>query len=108
MKKNNCTLYTFMRAVRGNWHNALYIECDCNLCPYKGEGFLLTADADGKPVLISVTDFQTFAGESIDPVECQAVLSQQTFESVYSFYIEWHTISDVKCSLCQLSYQSAT
>lgn len=104
--KNDYTLYAFMRAVRGNWRNALYIECNYNLCAHKGDGFLFVADADGKLILVPVSTFQKFSGESIDPTECQATLSRQAFESVYSLYIEWHTSSNAKCSLWQLLQQS--
>lgn len=102
MYKNDCKLYAFMRAVSGNWRNALYIDCNDNLCSHKGEGFLFVADADGAPILIPARRFQDFSGESIDSAECRATLSRQTFESAYSLYIEWHTISDAKCSLWQL------
>ena len=108
LNQNNCMLYAFMRVVRGNWHNALYIECNCELCSHRRDGFLFAADADGKPVLIPVCTFQTFAGVSIDADECKATLSRQAFESAYSLYIEWHTITETSCPLWQLTHQSIT
>jgi len=106
INQNNYKLYAFMRAARGNWHNALYVECDCNHCSHHGDGFLFAADADGKPLLIPVSTFQTFAGESIAPDECQATLPRHTFESIYSLYLEWHTVSDADCLLRQMFDQT--
>lgn len=106
MNQNHCKFYSFLKAVRGNWHNALFIECRCNSCPHKKtkvcEGYLLTADAGGELLLIPVERLSQLTGESIEPTECRGNLSKQAFESLYSQYIEWHTVTDTDCPLRQL------
>ena len=106
MKNKKCKMYPFLKAVRGNWHNALFIKCDYDVCPHSQappcEGFLLTIDADGTPILMPVRILQQSSGESIEPEECRAVLNKQAFEAVYSLYIEWHTVSSIGCPLLEL------
>ena len=102
MNQQHCNIYPFLKAVRGCWHNALFIKCEHTVCPHGQSppcgGFLMAVDADGSHV----------AHESIEPEECRAVLGKQTFETVYGLYIEWHTISSTDCpllELCQTSHQ---
>lgn len=106
MSQTNYTLYSFMRAVRGNWHNALFINCNCQSCSHRGhlpcKGFLMAADADGRPLLMPVETLRRLTGESVEASECRGILDKQAFESAFSQYIEWHTISDEDCSLRQL------
>ena len=40
-----------------------------------------------------VERFQEAPGQSISLEECRSVLEIQAFESAYSLYIEWHTLS---------------
>ena len=46
--KTSCKFYSFLRAVRGNWRNAIFVSCGCDACMYGREkpcsGFLLTVD----------------------------------------------------------------
>ena len=30
--KSSCKIYSFLRAVRGNWRNAIFVSCDCGNC----------------------------------------------------------------------------
>ena len=30
--KSSCKIYSFLRAVRGNWRNAIFVSCDCGDC----------------------------------------------------------------------------
>lgn len=102
MNQNCCTFYPFMRAVRGNWRNALFISCGCQTCRPLCKGFLMAVDADGRPLLMPVETLRQLTGESIDFTDCQGVLEKQAFEAAYSQYIEWHTVSENDCSLLQL------
>lgn len=100
-------LYPFLKAARGNWHNALYVKCGHSCCPYGArdtcQGFLFAAGADGTPLLIPTETFQALTGESVDADECQGILWQHAFISAYAIYIEWHVLSDSDCPLKQLS-----
>lgn len=101
-----CNLYLFLRAVNGNWRNALFIQCNCVICPravsQTCRGYLLTADAEGKPLLISREKMCRLTGENMEAVECRGILDRQAFEAAYGQYIEWHTDSAEDCPLLQL------
>ena len=49
--KTSCKFYSFLRAVRGNWRNAIFVSCGCDACMYGREkpcsGFLLAGHASG-------------------------------------------------------------
>ena len=51
MNQQPCSFYSFLRAVQGNWRNALFIQCSQAACPCEVsqscQGFLLSADAEG-------------------------------------------------------------
>lgn len=102
----HCVFYSFLRAVQGNWRNALFIQCSCAVCPcavsQACQGFLFAVDAEGKPLLVPATEIRRLTGESIEPAECRGVLERQAFESAYWQYIEWHTDSGRECPLLQL------
>ena len=87
MDSKKCKIYPFLKAVRGNWHNAMFIKCEYTVCPHGQsspcEGLLMTADADGSPILIPAKIMKHLSGESIEPEECKTVLGKQTFEAVY-------------------------
>lgn len=106
MNQNNCILYPFLQAVRGNWRNSIFLQCGTDVCPYGQplpcEGFLFTADVDGTPLLMPIRYFRMLTGETVSKGECQDVLKRQAFEAIYSRYIEWHTISSKDCPLRQL------
>ena len=106
LNQKKCNIYPFLKAVRGNWHNALFIKCNHTVCPHGQsppcEGFLMAVDADGSPILMPAKVLQQLSGESIEPESCQAVIGKRTFESVYGLYIEWHTVSSTGCPLMEL------
>ncbi len=106
MNQNQHKTYHFLKATKGNWHNAIHIKCSSLLCPHGNlspcEGFLMAIDADGSPIFMRVEDLQKFSGESIDPEECCITLSKHTFEAAYALYVEWHAVSAESCSLRQL------
>jgi len=87
--------------VRGNWHNAVHIECDS--CATDCSGFLLGADRDAKPVLISVDSLKTALCEPVEPSECIGVISRQTFESLYAPWLLWEIDDPNSCSLRQVA-----
>lgn len=95
-------LYSFLRAVQGNWRNAIFIRCQS--CPQKllCSGYLLAADADGKALLFSADTFHELTGEIVDPSECSAVLDRSVFESAYAQFLEWHTTDNAVCPFSQL------
>lgn len=50
--KSSCKIYSFLRAVRGNWRNAIFVSCDCGNCmcgrTTPCSGFLLAVDECGQ------------------------------------------------------------
>ncbi|MCM1192530.1 MAG: hypothetical protein NC548_39560 [Lachnospiraceae bacterium] len=106
LNQSNCKLYSFLKAARGNWHNALFVKCTHSACPYGHsgicKGFLLIADADGTPLLADVETVRRLTHEEIEPEGCQGILNQRAFISAYSSYLEWHTEDDSLCPLRQL------
>lgn len=76
-------LYLFLAACRGNWRNSVYISTD-------GPGYLLSADRDGRPILIAAKAFQRLTGEIIDPSECCGRLTADAFKALYAQYLLWH------------------
>ena len=104
--KTSCKFYSFLRAVRGNWRNAIFVSCGCDTCVYGREkpcpGFLLTVDECGQVMLLPAETIHELTGEVVEPAECSAVLSRRSFEAAFSKYIEWHTPDPSACTLRQL------
>ena len=104
--KQHCKFYPFLKAVHGNWHNAIFVSCTHSICPYGHphpcEGYLLAADANGVPILMQAEYIRNLTGESVSREDCQGVIGIQAFEAAYSLYIEWHTASSRDCPLRQL------
>lgn len=65
----------------------------------------MTAGAEGHPILIPVAVIRSLTGEDIEPEGCLCVVEKRIFETLYSLYIEWHTVSQTGCPLLQL-YQA--
>lgn len=102
-----CLLYSFLHATHGNWRNALSIwcrDCPCGRDP-RCAGFLLAADAEGRPILTPVELLRQTSGEAIDVDECVAVLDRRDFEMLYGRLIEWTVSSPDICPLLALSAQ---
>ena len=101
MQKSGCAAYEFLHAARGNWRNAIFIEC--TECPYESQnpcvGHLLIPDADGTPIIIPADAF----GMTADKEECSVVLDRRKFESIYSLWIEWQVDSPGSCPLRTLA-----
>ena len=83
MNQQPCIFYSFLRAVQGNWRNALFIQCSQAACPCEVsqscQGFLLTADAEGLPLLMPVSEICQLTGESVITAECRGLLERQAF-----------------------------
>lgn len=88
-------LYLFLAACRGNWRNSVYIT--------NAPGYLLSADRDGRPIVIAVEQFQKLTGEIIDPAECCGQLTGEGFRALYAQYLLWHIPSAEDDPLCFLS-----
>lgn len=96
-------LYSFLHAVQGNWRNAIYIECSyCRYISGICSGYLLSADKDGAPILISISLFERLTGEIIDKTECIGKLRYEAFENLYHTWLVWHTDTEQPCSILRL------
>ena len=95
--------YIFSTLTRGNWRNALFIEC--KICPYGNtcDGYLLTADTEGAPVVFPVNTFCEETGERIEKNECAGILSREGFESLYNRWLLWNVSDKKQCSLLQIT-----
>ena len=96
-------LAEFLTACRGNWRNACFISCDVCKCRTPCSGYLMSADAGGKPVLISAAEYERLTGQRIDPSECRGNLSRSAFEDIYALYLSWCLSDDESCCLQMLS-----
>ena len=76
-------LYIFLSACAGNWRNCVYISAG-------GSDYLLSADRDGRPIVMPVEQFRQLSGENVDPVECCERLSAEGFKTLYAQYLLWH------------------
>lgn len=71
-----------MAVCQGNWRNSGYLSTD-------GPGYLLSADRDGRPIVMSVEQFRQLTGEAIDPTECCGRLTEDAFKALYAQYLLW-------------------
>ena len=96
-------LAEFLTACRGNWRNACFISCNECKCHSPCSGYLMSADAGGKPVLISAAEYERLTGQRIDPSECRSNISRSAFEDIYALYLNWCLSDDADCCLQILS-----
>ena len=75
-------LYLFLAACQGHWRNSVYLSTD-------GPGYLLSADRDGRPIVMAVEQFRQLTGEAIDPAECCGQLTEDAFKALYAQYLLW-------------------
>ncbi|SHO54172.1 hypothetical protein [Anaerocolumna xylanovorans] len=102
MIKQN-SLYFFLQAVKGDWRNAIFIEC--GTCPYGYSlcgGYLLAMDSEGRPLLVSADEFRKQTNEDIQKEECRSIWKRSDFETLYSLWLIWQTDSVRECSVLQL------
>lgn len=103
MSQTESPLYPFLSLTRGSWRNAFYIECSS--CPYGSgncNGYLLTTDTEGAPLILSVTYFEKATGDKVDKGECAAVISREAFESLFNRWMVWNICNPKECSILQL------
>ena len=91
-------LYLFLSACRGNWRNTIFISD-----PKGNSGYLLAADRDGKPVIMSEEQFQLLTGELIDHSECRGQLTQSAFEDIYARLLLWQIAENGSDALAEVS-----
>ena len=103
LKSRECSLIQFMCAVKGNWRNSVFIECVT--CTQNNQakcfGYLLTADSDGRPLIVSADSMHKATGHYPDKFECQAILSRTQFETIFAHWLEWNVESPNTCALYQ-------
>ena len=84
-------LAEFLTACRGNWRNACFISCNECKCHSPCSGYLMSADADGKPVLIPAAEYERLTAQ------------RSAFEDIYALYLNWCLSDDESCCLQILS-----
>lgn len=107
MEHETKRLYSFLKSVKGEWRNAVYIECDH--CPYSRKlcgGILMTADVGGNPMLYASDQFRKLTGECIDGNECAGRLTRTGFESLYNAWLKWNIGNGKECCILQLLEES--
>ena len=87
MKTTIQQLAEFLTVCRGNWRNACFISCNECKCHSPCSGYLMSADAGGKPVLIPAAEYERLTAQRIDPSECRGQLSHSAFEDIYALYL---------------------
>lgn len=101
MGEKFCSMYPFLEAVRGNWRNALFVACAS--CPAGGcMGHLVTADAEGRLMVMPAARFRELTGQPVEKEECAGIVECRAFMAAFSLYLEWHTVSDGACALLEL------
>ena len=101
MSQKQNTFYLFLSLTRGNWRNALYIECK-NKCNPDCKGYFMISDTEGIPLLYPISLFEEKAKVNIDVSECSGALSKDTFESVYNRWLLWNVADKSICSIPQV------
>ena len=86
MAKSHQQLYNFLSACAGNWRNCVYISAGSS-------DYLLSADRDGRPIVMPVEQFRKLSSENVDPAECCGQLSAEGFKTLYAQYLLWHVPS---------------
>lgn len=86
MASSTKQLYLFLTARSGNWRNTVHISGQGET---DNPGYLLAADQDGQPVILSVQQFYELTGVQIDPAECCGQLTEASFEALYAQYLLW-------------------
>ena len=73
MASSTKQLYLFLTACSGNWRNTVHISGQGET---DNPGYLLAADQDGQPIILSVQQFYELTGVQIDPAECCGQLTE--------------------------------
>lgn len=100
MENKKDAFYFFISFSRGNWRNAIFIECK-NKCCDNCKGFLMISDTEGIPVFYPVAQFEEKSKQIIDKNECSAIIPLHAFESIYDRWFLWNVSDKHKCSIPQ-------
>lgn len=98
--QNSKTLYQFLQSTQGSWRNAFYV--DCIECPYGRtdcRGHLLTANAEGAPLLLPILLFEKMTGDKVDKFECAAIIAKEAFEKLFHSWLVWNVTDPNTCSI---------
>ena len=97
------TIAAFFEAAEGNYRNAVYVSCACDYQKESGCGdFLFIPGHDCRPVLLPLSDAETFMGATIDRTDCSCVMDSRCFIRLYSKWIELSTPSSKDCPIHQI------
>lgn len=77
-------LFAFLTACGGNWRNTIYIAAQAG-----GPGWLVAADFQGCPVIMSEAAVCCAAGRPIDPAECRGQMGESAFRDIFAGYLFW-------------------
>lgn len=104
MKTSSYSIFDFLEACGGNWRNAVYVSCEYCYHPCKAEcrGCLLTADIKGRPMAISLTQFEAITGWKVEPSDCIGRLSRYAFDELFRYYRIWECDDLSTCLLSHL------
>ena len=98
------TLYKFLRASQGNWHNSIFIKCEH--CQYGNaqacNGFLLSVEASGTPIIVPVDMVAELEHMPIDEQDCIAVIQREAFERLFAQWLLWQCVVQTKCPFEQM------
>ena len=94
----------FISNINGNWRNCIYITC--SVCKYEKKSccddLLVSFDADGIPVFITVADANYIFSTIVDKSECLLEISNGRCECLFERMIKKHSCND-GCSLLQFT-----
>jgi len=100
------TIAGFFEAAEGSYRNAVYVSCSCDYTRESGCGdFLFIPGHDCRPILLPVTDAETFMGRAVDRTECACTISSQCFIRLYGKWLELATTSARDCPIQQLLHR---
>lgn len=101
METKQNAFYLFLSLTRGNWRNALYIECK-NKCKPDCKGYFMISDTEGVPMFYPVSVFEDKTKEIIDVNECSGILGKHAFESIYNRWLIWNVADKNNCYIPQV------
>ena len=97
------TIAAFFEAAEGNHRNAVYVSCSCGYRRESGCGdFLFIPGHDCRPILLPLSDAESFLGRAVDRTECACTMSSRCFIRLYSRWLELATGSARDCPIQQI------
>ena len=65
-------------------------------------GHLLTANAEGAPLLLPILLFEKMTGDKVDKFECAAIIAKEAFEKLFHSWLVWNVTDPNTCSILQV------